>query len=773
MCTTENNFSVEALVAKYRNYVGENCDKSQEWDEEDGVFYMPDPNDSQSDKQIITGLYQLVAGDNTDKAVTEALSLHHNAFQKYKVGLTEDELAFLCNHFREVIAYVFMHREDWVMEDKYYPKEQVSLVDEYVKCHENNMVFIADSHFCDLAVLFKGCIVKGYTGSWYDNKEIWALGQIRMYAEGIKSEIVSGEWNEENYSYPLPEHNSIDVLIFHADLHTHFGRHGKVYSDIESLLSLLKPEGVMLYFSTIDKQEDNRVDSFRDFVVRDKAIKSMIAYESIFFHKHNEVLLLITKTPNKTVIIKDEKKSLSTAIDAQLLNSDFFWPEYYVAHRPLNGIPLSQLVSIYPLDSCEENEKVYYKDNEDNGFVVLDEYKYVPVIVPMDMGNDYQSANLLLKDLKEASNPLYSDWIPFIKPLETPCVLLYGKEGRFVAGYLTELPQTGIATLCQLLCLLPKEGVDIRYITALLFSSEVKEQLSAISDAIGISGYFSKIIDEIIVPNHTEKERLTFLSDANYEAYKSTYQQMKKAHKDYVKAIRMRKHALSQSLSSVNAMFNALNTCRTRQNGNLSDFDKISKIRQVTVRDAFDFIKTRFEEMSTTIEHIAEVEYLFGNPEKISPKEFIDEYIAKHKDSWLNFNLVYDDNNISQKCFMFPRKALEKVFDNIISNAVSHGFVDNSRKDYVIKITWHTNGFSMIIEVENNGQPIPSDRDTASLLEYGVSTALHKDGHNGIGCNEIDDIMQRYEGSVNIISLLECEFPVKYVLTFNHLDINQ
>lgn len=76
-------------------------------------------------------------------------------------------------------------------------------------------------------------------------------------------------------------------------------------------------------------------------------------------------------------------------------------------------------------------------------------------------------------------------------------------------------------------------------------------------------------------------------------------------------------------------------------------------------------------------------------------------------------------------------------------------------------------GLALIVEIGNNGSPIPNDRDTASLLEYGVSTALHHDGHNGIGCNEIDDIMRRYDGKVKIVSSPEDEFPVNYILTFN------
>jgi sensor histidine kinase regulating citrate/malate metabolism len=117
--------------------------------------------------------------------------------------------------------------------------------------------------------------------------------------------------------------------------------------------------------------------------------------------------------------------------------------------------------------------------------------------------------------------------------------------------------------------------------------------------------------------------------------------------------------------------------------------------------------------------------------------------------------------------FLFPKDALDRVFKNIISNAKAHGFSDKLRSDYQLRFSWHMDGTALIIEIDNNGSAIPNDRDTASLLEYGVSTNLHKDGHNGIGCSEIDDIMQRYDGKVEIVSLPKEVFPVKYVLTFN------
>ena len=90
------------------------------------------------------------------------------------------------------------------------------------------------------------------------------------------------------------------------------------------------------------------------------------------------------------------------------------------------------------------------------------------------------------------------------------------------------------------------------------------------------------------------------------------------------------------------------------------------------------------------------------------------------------------------------------------------------RKDYLLRFSWHTDGLNFILEIENNGTAIEADRETSSLFEYGVSTKLHKDGHNGIGCNEIADIIHRYDGDIEIVSTPDDEFTVKYILTFSH-----
>ena len=112
----------------------------------------------------------------------------------------------------------------------------------------------------------------------------------------------------------------------------------------------------------------------------------------------------------------------------------------------------------------------------------------------------------------------------------------------------------------------------------------------------------------------------------------------------------------------------------------------------------------------------------------------------------------------------FPKKALQQVFDNIVANACAHGFTDSARKDYVIQTSWTTDGLSLLIEIANNGTPMPSGINSDLIMEYGYSSALNQKGHGGIGGGEIAEIMRKYGGEVKILSTPEKNFTVTYVL---------
>ena len=837
-----SNFTVENLVAKYREYVSEHCPKTHDvsdWVDKEGKahfeeFHTPCSPEANAGEQLLTVIYKIVADDNAQKDIVDALSQFSNAY--YPNVLTEDEMAFLCENYKEVVSYLFNHRDEWTAGIKYHlnkiSEERKRLVKEYAKPTAGSIVFIADAEYCDLAVQFPNCTIKGFTGLGNnETKTAWALGQIRMWALGIKSEIVSGKGEFEEYSYELPEKGSIDLVILRVNGHGYLAQNifGTECNDINALYDLLKPNGRMIFFSefmsemagTSQVSDESASDvflesiikkkcqtskemvlAFRYRVVKEHAIETIVSFaeDGIFGNgaQRKSIMLVLKKADIKSVFVKSEYMNISREVDSKDIDGDILWPGYYLSNRPENGIALSKLVEHQDMekiftDLIEEGE---VELADDDSVMLSNKIKSLSVVAPVNMTGDYKGANLRLASLKTAGESYFEGWRGWIRPLDKPCVLLYGRGDRFVAGYINKLSKGEMATMSGIACLTPIDGIDVRYIAALLLSPEVKEQITTICEGDVNDTTLPMIMDKVIIPCHSEKERWSFLAEANYEALVSFQKKMKQTHEDYKKAVRMRKHALSQSLSSIEASFYALNAYRERNGGIISDNDRYSRIKKTTVKEVFEYLSKALKSMLVKMDHIADVEYSFSEPTHIDPEIFVEEYIAENESAWTNFKPIiswikghnqYDkeikdphtDKTIvigkreSINTFMFPKDALKQIFDNIISNALSHGFIDESRKDYILRFSWETDGFVMKIFIENNGAPIPSTRSTTSLLEYGVSTALNQSGHNGIGCNEIDGIMRKYDGKVAIISSPDSEFTVKYVLTFNRATIRK
>jgi len=784
MRTANNNFTVEALVAKYRNYVKEHCPKSYSVCEgNDGnlvELFTPISPDANADEQLIVSLYSSVAGDNADKQILSVLAKYADKYQKEALG--EKEFEFLCKNFKEAISYEFSHR-NWfggILAGNIVPSQILKIIEGMSEAKEGQTVFVADAGCCDVAMLFPGCNIKGFTGycganMYYD--EVWALGQIRLYAAGIRSEIVPGSFDEENdkYTYTLPEKGCVDIVIC-----------GTMWAsecdDIQQLYDLLKPDGTMFWFSGKESMVgDGKNKNLREQIVNEKAIHAIASFEYDSIGIAAEVILAyIRRIANSTVQIINVKRGASIEVKPEELDSDILWPSFYMANRPAEGKPLSSIVEL------ANNERLA-KFEKGKGRVFPEEAKDMLLVLPNHLVESYKDANLWGKSVCYVND--FFEKIEGVRSLiaKQPCILLCGSSDKLKIGFTEKVPSKGFAYRADC-CLIPKKGIDIRYVAALLLLPTVAEQILTICDGSIEEHTFSFIMDKIIVPEHDEKEQLRFLADANYEALKSSQIELKQESEFYRQAVRMRKHALTQSLSAIEAMFYSLNSFREKHDA-LHNEDIISRVKKISVQEAFEFIAQSLKDMMPALEHIAAVEYSFGKPEWIDPEKFIEEFIQNNEKGWLNFkpittwkqghNLAIQDvkdpssgeiilrkgDSIDQ--FLFPKDALERVFNNIISNAKAHGFKDKSRNDYQLRFSWRMDGLALIVEIENNGSPIPNDRDTASLLEYGVSTDLHNDGHNGIGCNEIDDIMQRYEGKVEIVSLPNDEFPVKYLLTFN------
>lgn len=814
--TTENtkNFSVKALIAKYRNYVKENCEKQI------SNSVTVDPNghiydinvcapkseyDFHPDRQLITYLYLIVTGKDSDQEVEiimsdYAKSYHHEA-------LSEDETRYLCNHFNETAEELIHHGksfaigdEDWRVwgetddrHDIFSKEERLQLIKKTIQPKENETVFFCNSG-CDVAEIFPNNKVEGVFSAVVDDglkeqvdyalAKIWAFSKKLDVNLGIDWWAI-GESNEdgfcEAYSVSaLTNINSIDYIVYGAN-------DNHLYPVISSLYDALSPTGKMLIFTSFKDMacKEGDVFDFKKRIVEDNTLASIVSYEEndSFLQMSNcEILLVIDKYAHHNVKVISGINNLDTDIPFDTLEADLLWPGYYLSDKPQNGISLSSIADI----------EILQKDIDSSFAENYKKKLEMPIPTLSNLSTEYKDANLCAKKMKLVKDPQFDDARSFIHQLGKPCVLLYGK-GELKGGYFISIPESGICSFRQMACIVPKEGIDVRYLCALLLSPTMSKQINVLCDN-NVGAYtMSTIFDKIIIPNHNDNGRLRYLSDANYGALVSAQNELRQKFQDYNKAVRLQKHALTQSMSAIQSSFETLNLFRKRNKGILRNNDIVSRITKATVGDIFESINQRLNYLMPEIEHIADVEYTFDKPEWIDPEQFIREYIAKNESSWLDFSpdttlllankadsdlkdpatqkIVIKNGETIYKLY-FPKDALKRIFDNIVSNAVSHGFKSKERDDYKLRFSWKTMDNTLQIIIENNGTHIPEDREPSELLKYGVSTALHQNGHNGIGCDEINQIMQKFDGNVRLVSEPKYEFAIKYILTFQANNLN-
>ena len=769
MRTANNNFTVETLVAKYRNYVEDHASsKFISCDDFGDTGSMEYEIDGWADYQLLITLYNDFAGEKADPSVQKRLSKYGEHF--WKDVLNTEEYSFLLENFKDTVDYIFskgLHfGSDATRNSFHLMKAKDKFIQKavkYVSVKPGNSIFLERDTLGDGAMLFPQCVV--LCDNDYSDES--ALKKIRMFAADIQYR-----------NFNKIEEETIDIIISSL---------GGFFIPLETLYNTLADNGTMFIqapFPFMVSMDKDAV-SFRKRLVADKALKTIIKYSessSIFRY-----VIAIEKKKHSEVDVQDRVNQIFSKVDIEKISDQIFLPGYYLTEKSENGVPLSDFLDYY--DS----------NNIKNNYIKRDVSAEQPVIFPNDLGCTFKDANISLRHFKKGTeyDLISSNPESYCYNVDFPCIFLYGGTENVYVGIAQEI-ESPYAVLEPIACFTAKEGIDLRYVASLLFNPIVEKQISAIYQDFYLGGMMASMslfLHSIIVPYHYPNKRDYYLAEACYKALCITQVELKQENEFYRKAIRMRKHALTQSLSSIEAMFYALNSYREKHDV-LNNEDIISRVKKTTVHEAFEYIAQSLKDMMPALEHIATVEYSFGKPEWIDPEKFIEEYILQNEKGWLTFKpvITWEKGNNqaaediwetdpftgmplqgrplfmkgeSKETFLFPKDALKRILNNIISNAQEHGFTDKSRKDYKLQFSWRSDSEGLYIEIENNGTPIPSDRDTSSLLEYGVSTALHHDGHNGIGCNEIDDIMKQHDGKVEIVSSPKNEFTVKYILTFN------
>ena len=182
-----NNFNVETIVNKYRNFVKKNSWwPKDEWDL-DGL----DTKTVASEQQLLSRL----SHDNKEVASPYQSALEEILSYFRKDAITEDEYSFLLENYRETVNYIFSSYKNWTVQSSGYMSELSSWTGDFMERNgvkESDTVLLYEPGANDFA--FPKCHYVVYTEGTDTDK---ALIYIKLTAIGATVEFTDNPAEDE------------------------------------------------------------------------------------------------------------------------------------------------------------------------------------------------------------------------------------------------------------------------------------------------------------------------------------------------------------------------------------------------------------------------------------------------------------------------------------------------------------------------------------------------------------------------------------------------
>lgn len=252
---------------------------------------------------------------------------------------------------------------------------------------------------------------------------------------------------------------------------------------------------------------------------------------------------------------------------------------------------------------------------------------------------------------------------------------------------------------------------------------------------------------------------------------------------DFERNMRIRRHSLGNKLQSIMPAAQLLRDFVARQDQPFSKDTIVGKRSYTTLMGMVDRLYSNLQRVEDLVDKFTEVEE-FGKAEIIDLNDFCAEYARNAIGG--NYEIVCfgksvitsdSDDDIQESPDLhirFSKRDFEFVFENIISNAKRHGFTDQQRKDYVIRIDFNnfidTDGSEKVyIRFFNNGNRLPSGMNPQKVFDWGVGNG------SGLGGWHIKRIVEHFGGT---ISFQEIEnsidgFTVEYEIIVPLINIDE
>lgn len=772
---TQKYTQVEAIVAKYKK-LASNTEAVRKTENGFSDFFIPeDFRRLHFVEQLLGRIYLLKTGETANEAVVK----EYEEYTRYYIEglITAEEEIFLVANFDVFVDYALDHLSSlmtWGL-DFDEPIEWSQLVP-YLLNNRSGRVFIPSSNKgrefvglgkCDLLV-----------GDGFANAAMRALACGHDIKKYKKPKHDCELWADL-------EGQSFDAIIVEMALDSFDLKDFTVEDCFNACNRIVKDGGEILLCLSKKSVLSDDTAFLRQFVSRERTLQAVVQLPS------GKILFHFVKQPNNSFVMCDatelSRRSGGIVVDVESfqkeyelvdmsesdehpvfhrfsydeLNENILLPSYYLNDTKV-GIPISEVATI------------------ESTLVLSDECKNVEKVLTVNqLSKTFSKGNFNVDSLPT----LRTDRLRRLYRVEGPAVVMAVSDKEIAVGYTTD--NSLFLVPKNMYVLKPSNGLDVKYLACQLLNPAIQKTIVELVYGKGNAAALTHAWCELIwISMKSLEEQAKVVREVVLKDYAEQENDAAMREKGFKHSIRLRKHALSQNISAFDSLFSSLKYYMEDNNGRIHAKDQLSSVSSMTVGEAMDSLKSQLKVICERVEKLSD-EQDYGKCEAIEPQEFIEGYEREHHNVTFKFSHAWEsfEKNSFQRDYFdkktgkllfhkgeslnsawFPKKALKQVLDNIVSNALEHGFTDITRDDYVIKSSWTTDGLNMVVRVSNNGTPMPADINTELVLEYGYTTALNERGHGGIGGGEIAEIMHRFGGDVSVVSSPDKQFTVTYIL---------
>lgn len=766
---------VEAIVAKYKN-LASNTEAVRKTEKGFSDFFISeDFRRLHFVEQLLGRIYLLKTGESINEAVVK----EYEEYTRYYIEglITAEEEIFLVENFDVFVDYALDHLSSLMTLglDFDEPIEWSQLVP-YLLNNRSGRVFIPSSNKgrefvglgkCDLLV-----------GDGFANAAMRALACGHDIKKYKKPKHDCELWADL-------EGQSFDAIIVEMALDSFDLKDFTVEDCFNACNRIVKDGGEILLCLSKKSVLSDDTAFLRQFVSRERTLQAVVQLPS------GKILFHFVKQPHDTFVMCDAT-SLSQRSDERVVDVIAFQKEVEMANMPerdehpvvrrfsYDELKENILLPSYYLNYIKVGSPISEVTTVESTLVLSDECQNVEKVVTVNqLSKTFSKGEFSVDSLPT----LRTDRLRRLYRVEGPAVVMAVSDKEIAVGYTTD--NSLFLVPKNMYVLKPANDLDVKYLACQLLNSAIQKTIVELVYGKGNAAALTHAWCELIrISMKSLEEQAKVVREVVLKDYAEQENDAAMREKGFKHSIRLRKHALSQNISALDSLFSSLKYYMEDNNGHIHAKDQLSSVSSMTVGEAMDSLKSQLKVICERVEKLSD-EQDYGKCEAIEPQEFIEGYEREHHNVTFKFSHAWEsfEKNSFQRDYFdkktgkllfhkgeslnsawFPQKALKQVLDNIVSNALEHGFTDITRDDYVIKSSWTTDGLNMVVRVSNNGTPMPADINTELVLEYGYTTALNERGHGGIGGGEIAEIMHRFGGDVSVVSSPDKQFTVTYIL---------